>query len=120
LVNAIHHSDNDYKHKLALLAGILFASGFAYTFMELREPFISKVEDSPMVYLLSGFLVGLGTRLSGGCTSGHGLCGLPRLSPRSITAVFVFLIAGIITASYHLKQYIPSLGSESLSSLPSL
>lgn len=51
--------------------------------------------------------MGLGTRLGGGCTSGHGLCGLPRFSLRSITAVFLFLTTGIITASLHLKENIP-------------
>lgn len=46
-------------------------------------------------YALAGFLVGFGTKLSNGCTSGHGLCGLPRLSIRSIVAVMVFLLTGI-------------------------
>ncbi|CAN0436033.1 unnamed protein product, partial [Ectocarpus sp. 13 AM-2016] len=41
---------------------------------------------SSVVYAVAGFLVGLGTRLGSGCTSGHGLCGLPRLSRRSIVA----------------------------------
>ncbi|AQU83027.1 MULTISPECIES: YeeE/YedE family protein [unclassified Halomonas] len=47
--------------------------------------------------LLSGLLVGLGTGLSSGCTSGHGVCGLARLSPRSIAATCVFLVAAIAT-----------------------
>lgn len=46
---------------------------------------------SSMGFIVSGFLVGLGTRLSNGCTSGHGLCGLPRLSRRSIVATLTFL-----------------------------
>lgn len=48
---------------------------------------------------LAGFLVGFGTRLGSGCTSGHGVCGLARFSPRSIAAVFAFLLAGIITVA---------------------
>ncbi|HTV33192.1 MAG TPA: YeeE/YedE thiosulfate transporter family protein [Methylocella sp.] len=48
---------------------------------------------------LAGFLVGFGTRLGSGCTSGHGVCGLARFSPRSMAAVLTFLITGIITVA---------------------
>jgi uncharacterized membrane protein YedE/YeeE len=48
---------------------------------------------------LAGLLVGYGTRLGNGCTSGHGVCGLARLSPRSAAAVGVFMAAGILAAS---------------------
>lgn len=47
--------------------------------------------------LAGGLLVGFGTRLGSGCTSGHGVCGLARLSPRSIAAVAVFMAAAIVT-----------------------
>ncbi|MCJ2117653.1 YeeE/YedE family protein [Methylobacterium sp. J-001] len=47
----------------------------------------------------AGLLVGFGTRLGSGCTSGHGVCGLARLSPRSITAVLVFLATGMLTVA---------------------
>ena len=49
--------------------------------------------------ILGGLLVGFGTRLGSGCTSGHGVCGIARLSPRSITATVVFMIAGVATAT---------------------
>ena len=53
-----------------------------------------------VVYLLAaGALVGYGTRLGSGCTSGHGVCGMARLSGRSITATLVFLSVGIVTAT---------------------
>ena len=52
---------------------------------------------SPALLVLGGFLVGFGTRMSGGCTSGHGICGLGRLSPRSFTATAVFLLTGAAT-----------------------
>jgi uncharacterized membrane protein YedE/YeeE len=45
----------------------------------------------------AGLLVGFGTRLSGGCTSGHGVCGMARLSPRSLTATMVFMLMGVAT-----------------------
>lgn len=47
--------------------------------------------------IVAGLLVGIGTRLGGGCTSGHGVCGLARLSPRGLAAVITFLLAGMIT-----------------------
>lgn len=49
------------------------------------------------VMLLAGFLVGFGTRLGSGCTSGHGVCGIGRLAPRSIVATAVFMAAAVIT-----------------------
>lgn len=48
--------------------------------------------------IVAGVLVGFGTRLGGGCTSGHGICGLSRLSARSIVAVVIFIATGAITA----------------------
>ncbi|WP_036255258.1 YeeE/YedE family protein [Methylocapsa acidiphila] len=47
----------------------------------------------------AGLLVGVGTRLGSGCTSGHGVCGLARLSPRSMVAVATFLAAGVVTVA---------------------
>ena len=48
---------------------------------------------------VAGLLVGFGTRLGNGCTSGHGICGIARLSPRSIVATMVFMIAAIIVVA---------------------
>lgn len=45
----------------------------------------------------AGLLVGFGTRLGGGCTSGHGVCGMARLSPRSLAATMVFMVVGVAT-----------------------
>jgi uncharacterized membrane protein YedE/YeeE len=47
--------------------------------------------------LLAGLLVGVGTRYGAGCTSGHGVCGLSRLSPRSLVATLAFMAAGFVT-----------------------
>ena len=49
------------------------------------------------VLVLAGLLVGFGTRLGNGCTSGHGVCGISRLSPRSIVATITFMVSGVIT-----------------------
>jgi hypothetical protein len=58
---------------------------------------VVHVSDSIPLYVLAGLLVGFGTRLGSGCTSGHGVCGLARLSPRSFVAVVTFLAAGVAT-----------------------
>lgn len=51
--------------------------------------------------IVAGLLVGYGTRLGGGCTSGHGVCGISRLAPRSIAATLVFMLFGIFTVTLH-------------------
>jgi uncharacterized membrane protein YedE/YeeE len=58
-----------------------------------------RIEASWPVLAVAGFLVGFGTRLGSGCTSGHGVCGLARLSPRSLVAVLVFLATGMLTVA---------------------
>ncbi len=61
------------------------------------------VVASPFVIVVAGLLVGFGTRLGSGCTSGHGVCGIARLSPRSIAATAVFMAAAMATvyATHH-------------------
>lgn len=61
--------------------------------------------------------MGVGTELSNGCTSGHGLCGLPRLSLRSFTAVIVFLLTAIYTATFDLADNIPDVPQLQLQAL---
>lgn len=56
-------------------------------------------EAGPALAIIAGFLVGFGTQLGSGCTSGHGVCGIARLSVRSITATLVFMAFGIITVA---------------------
>lgn len=55
------------------------------------------LDASPIMMMVAGLLVGFGTRLGSGCTSGHGICGISRLSKRSITATITFMIAGFVT-----------------------
>lgn len=64
---------------------------FGFPQLEMGQP-IWKI-------ILAGLLVGFGTRLGSGCTSGHGICGISRLSPRSITATILFLSSGVLTAT---------------------
>ncbi|SMF09646.1 hypothetical protein SAMN06265365_10256 [Tistlia consotensis] len=56
-----------------------------------------RLEASPWLLVVAGLLVGFGTRLGAGCTSGHGVCGLARLSPRSMVAVGTFLGTAVLT-----------------------
>lgn len=75
-----------------LIVGIAFAVGQPATFDQgARVPL--------WLVAISGVLVGLGTRASNGCTSGHGLCGMSRFSKRSIVATLVFMAVGIATAT---------------------
>lgn len=57
----------------------------------------TQFSASPITLLLGGLLVGFGTRLGSGCTSGHGVCGMSRLSPRSLAATAMFMTAGFVT-----------------------
>ena len=68
-----------------------------------------EIASSIPVLIAAGLLTGLGTRMCNGCTSGHGICGLARLSPRSFVAVPIFL--GIAVITFFLTRY----GSEVLS-----
>ena len=56
-----------------------------------------RFEVSAGLVALAGFLVGLGTRYGSGCTSGHGVCGLSRMSPRSVVATLTFMATGFFT-----------------------
>lgn len=70
-----------------IAASLLLSSRFEHPVLELS---LSRL-------ILAGFLVGFGTRLGSGCTSGHGICGLSRWSPRSMVAVATFMTTGFIT-----------------------
>jgi len=56
-----------------------------------------RIDAGPAVLVAAGLLVGIGTRYGSGCTSGHGVCGISRLSPRSIVATLAFMAAGFAT-----------------------
>ncbi len=62
------------------------------------ELFINSLPRSTLALVAAGILVGFGSRLANGCTSGHGLCGVSRLSTRSIAATITFMASGIATA----------------------
>lgn len=70
--------------------------GAALIALFVRTPEISVTSSAPLV-IAAGLLVGFGTRLGNGCTSGHGVCGVARLSPRSIAATVTFMASGAAT-----------------------
>lgn len=80
------------------LAGGVFVYQITAQNTELA-PYAPHFELSTIWYAIAGLLVGLGTGIGSGCTSGHGVCGVSRLSARSITAVTVFMLVAVITAS---------------------
>jgi len=78
---------------ILFLAGLFVTSGVALAMKPVPLPSLTAA-DTPLL-VLAGLLVGYGTRLGSGCTSGHGVCGLARLSPRSMVATVVFMLAGM-------------------------
>jgi uncharacterized membrane protein YedE/YeeE len=81
--------------RLALIAGIVIAP-LLLTSVGTNLPDITVSVSWPML-IVAGLLVGFGTRLGNGCTSGHGVCGLARLSRRSIVATLVFFATAAVT-----------------------
>ena len=82
--------------KLAAAFVIGLPIGAAITSLLVRRPDIEVTSSVPLL-IAAGLLVGFGTRLGNGCTSGHGVCGIGRLSPRSIAATLTFMAAAIAT-----------------------
>jgi uncharacterized protein len=84
----------DTRWRLAFLAG-LFSSPWIYKALAPASLLTAPRIDAGVVLLvIAGLLVGVGTRYGSGCTSGHGVCGLARLSPRSLIATLTFMAAG--------------------------
>lgn len=93
ILNSAIDERADRAWRLAFLFAMVAAAGawFAITGVGPRNSF-----PAPWL-VVGGLLVGFGTRLGGGCTSGHGICGLSRLSRRSLVAVLAFMGAGFAT-----------------------
>ena len=88
-------ASGDSVWRAAFVGGLL--AGGALIAALLPSSFVIRHGASPAVLAVAGLLVGLGARLANGCTSGHGVCGVSRFSPRSIAAVAVFTFAGAAT-----------------------
>ena len=84
---------DDVAWRTAFVLGLVGAPLTYLLFAEVPRPHIDA-EYGALV--LAGLLVGIGTRYGSGCTSGHGVCGLARLSPRSVVATLTFMAAGFV------------------------
>ena len=88
----------DQWWRLTFLLGLVLGGGAAYYWAP--ETFIDITENGTMQVIAAGLLVGLGTRICSGCTSGHGVCGIGRLSIRSLVATLVFVGSGMLTVFF--------------------
>ena len=92
--NALTNKDNRFDNILFLIGlviGPILYSLFANSDIKIT------ISNSFILLIIAGLLVGIGTRISGGCTSGHGISGCGRFSLRSIVATITFMIVGILT-----------------------
>lgn len=84
----------DVAWRMAFIGGLMVAP-LVYALMAALP--VPRMDAGYGTLIVAGLLVGIGTRYGSGCTSGHGVCGLSRLSPRSLVATAVFMAAGFIT-----------------------
>jgi hypothetical protein len=91
----IHPARSEIGWRLAFLAG-LFLAPLAYVAFGGSLPPVNLTQSLGLL-VVAGMIVGFGTRLGAGCTSGHGVCGIGRGSPRSIAATLVFMATAILT-----------------------
>lgn len=89
---------NDRGWRLAFVAGLIAAPLIAALATGMRLP-SPAMPASLIVIVIAGLLVGVGTRMGNGCTSGHGVCGIARLSPRSLIATATFMATAIATVA---------------------
>lgn len=99
IMNGIFYSPKaEMLWRTTFLAGLVIG---AFLFQTFNPDFFTPRTGYPLWLLaLGGFLVGVGTRLGSGCTSGHGICGIANLAPRSIVATLIFMASGFITVYF--------------------
>ena len=85
---------SDVGWRLSFVLGMLVAP---LLYLLLAGPVAVRIDAGWVTLVIAGLLVGVGTRFGSGCTSGHGVCGLSRLSPRSLMATLAFMGAGFVT-----------------------
>jgi uncharacterized membrane protein YedE/YeeE len=85
---------NEKFESLIFLAGVFGTPLIILNFVDLHE---TNITTSPFQLITAGLLVGAGTRIANGCTSGHGVCGISRFSVRGITATATYIMAGAFT-----------------------
>ena len=83
--------------RILFLMGLVCGTALVHIFLKIEIPNATNASFS--LSIIAGLLVGFGTKLGSGCTSGHGVCGIGRLSMRSIFATISFMLSGILTVS---------------------
>ena len=83
--------------RIAILLGMFSAPTVFHAVVPAQYITAPRIDATDLMVVIAGLLVGVGTRYASGCTSGHGVCGLSRLSPRSLVATASFMGAGFIT-----------------------
>lgn len=91
----IDHKLKDRPWRWSFIMGLLTVGALAHM---LAPTSLGSTPSSALSVMAAGLLVGFGTRLGNGCTSGHGVCGISRWSMRSLAATITFMLAGIIAA----------------------
>jgi uncharacterized membrane protein YedE/YeeE len=84
----------DIAWRISFIGGIVVAPIIYAIFFDAPEV---RIDADSGTLILAGLIVGLGTRFGSGCTSGHGVCGISRLSMRSVAATLIFMLTGFIT-----------------------
>jgi len=98
IVNGVYSGTSHERNwRVIFLLGLVGAAAIAFHFFPSSVP--HRDVFPPAALILAGLLVGFGTRMGNGCTSGHGVCGLGRLSPRSLVAVLVFMAMAMATVA---------------------
>jgi len=93
-----NQSINDKLWRWLFLLGLIVGAASLHFFSDIAIPSASQASKS--VIIIGGFLVGFGTYLGSGCTSGHGVCGISRFSNRSITSTILFVLFGILSMTF--------------------
>ena len=92
-----HPKAGDIGWRVAFLGGLILAGALGLWLAP--QALAVDLHRAPWMVLVAGLMVGFGTRLGNGCTSGHGVCGLSRQSPRSLASVVTFMGVGMLVAS---------------------
>ncbi|AXI54449.1 hypothetical protein SuNHUV7_36870 (plasmid) [Pseudoseohaeicola sp. NH-UV-7] len=82
--------------RVVFLAALVGAPAVASLFVTGMDTYLTS---NLLIVVLAGLLVGVGTRVANGCTSGHGVCGISRLSVRGIVATMIYILAGVVTVA---------------------
>ena len=97
VVGGIFSDGTELRYRLSFLGGLLL--GGIFLLFSYSEAFTIQLDRSPIALFSAGLLVGIGTRIGSGCTSGHGVCGLSRFSFRSLIATCTFMAFGFATTT---------------------